>query len=65
VTAEDERPSRHLIGLYAPLSELPWSDDFVMQAIEVLPVTLQTGNFFVCVRHTPTRSSSAGPRGKA
>lgn len=31
-------PSLHIHGLPSPLSELPWSADFVMQAIEVLPV---------------------------
>lgn len=34
------RPSGHIRDLPAPLSELPWSADFVMQAIEVLVVTL-------------------------
>jgi len=40
---ENERPSHHISGLPAPLSELPWSADFVMQAIEVLPVVLREG----------------------
>jgi hypothetical protein len=35
-----ERPSEGVQGLPAPLSELPWSSDFVMQAIEVLPVAM-------------------------
>ena len=37
------RPSRDVVGLPPPLSELPWSADFVMQAIEVLPVALAAG----------------------
>jgi hypothetical protein len=44
MSAESERPSRHIQGMPAPLSELPWSADFVMQAIEVLPVTLRDGH---------------------
>lgn len=40
----DELPSHDIRGLPAPLSELPWSADFVMQAIEVLPVAMQDGN---------------------
>jgi hypothetical protein len=35
-----ERPSEAIQGLPGPLSEQPWSADFVMQAIEVLPVAL-------------------------
>src|SRR5688500_5057075 len=35
-----EPPSSATEGLPFPASELPWSADFVMQAIEVLPVTL-------------------------
>ena len=46
---DSERPSRFIAGLYAPLSELPWSADFVMQAIEVLPVTLSDGHL-MCLR---------------
>ncbi len=38
-----ERPSAHIQGLPDPLSEIPWSADFVMQAIEVLPVTYREG----------------------
>jgi hypothetical protein len=38
-----ERPSEAIQGLPAPLSEQPWSSDFVMQAIEVLPVSLNDG----------------------
>ena len=44
-----ERPSRQIQGLPAPLSELPWSADFVMQAIEILPVALREGAL-VCLR---------------
>jgi hypothetical protein len=36
-------PSRHLLGLPSPVSELPWSSQFVMQSIEVLPVCLKDG----------------------
>src|SRR6266545_5905607 len=39
-----DRPSRHIEGLPEPLSELPWSSDFVMQAIEVLPVAVRDGS---------------------
>jgi len=41
--AESERPSSHLGGLPQPVSELPWSADFVMQSIEILPVALGEG----------------------
>jgi hypothetical protein len=34
----DDLPSQHIQGLPGPLSELPWSTDFVMQAIEILAV---------------------------
>jgi hypothetical protein len=37
------RPSGEIHNLPAPLSELPWSADFVMQAIELLPVTYRDG----------------------
>jgi hypothetical protein len=40
---ESARPSREIQGSSGPLSELPWSADFVMQAIEVLPVTRRDG----------------------
>jgi hypothetical protein len=39
--AGQARPSGYIVGLPAPLSELPWSADFVMQAIEILPVMLR------------------------
>jgi hypothetical protein len=42
-----ERPSDLIRGLPAPLSELPWSADFVMQAIEVLTVVLDRGRLEV------------------
>jgi hypothetical protein len=38
-----DRPSGEIRGLPSPLSELPWSADFVMQAIEVLPVARRGG----------------------
>lgn len=40
---EDSRPSEFLAGLPPPPSELPWSPDFVMQAIEILPVASRDG----------------------
>jgi hypothetical protein len=40
---ESDRPSSGIAGLPGPASELPWSQDFVMQAIEVLPVALAGG----------------------
>ena len=49
MTADNERPSWQVHGLPAPLSELPWSADFVMQAIEILPVALD-GDRLVCLR---------------
>jgi len=39
----DDLPSRHLEDLPLPVSELPWSAQFVMQSIEVLPVYLLDG----------------------
>jgi hypothetical protein len=36
-----EKPSEQIQGLPQPLSEQPWSTDFVMQAIEILPITLR------------------------
>ena len=44
-----ERPSSEIEGLPAPLSELPWSADFVMQAIEVLIVS-QRKDEIVCLK---------------
>ena len=50
MSLDRERPSSpipglhgRITGLHGPLSELPWSDDFVMQAIELLPVALDGG----------------------
>ena len=43
MTRRDARPSREVVGLPPPLSELPWSAEFVMQAIEVLPVARRDG----------------------
>jgi hypothetical protein len=39
----NDRPSQHVVGLPAPVSELPWSDDFVMQAIELLVIARRDG----------------------
>ena len=44
--AGNDRPSAYMTGLTAPLSELPWSADFVMQAIEILPVALRGGKIW-------------------
>jgi len=44
MTTGPSRPSDQIEGLPDPLSELPWSADFVMQAIEVLPVALRDGH---------------------
>src|SRR3990172_9467385 len=35
---QEGRPSAEIAGLSGTLSETPWSADFVMQSIEVLPV---------------------------
>ena len=43
VRPDGDRPSEHIDGLAPPLSELPWSADFVMQSIEILPVALSRG----------------------
>ena len=42
----EERPSHHIESMPGPLSEAPWSADFVMQAIEVLPVSLRDGSLW-------------------
>jgi hypothetical protein len=39
----EQRPSDRIEGLPGPLSEMPWSADFVMQAIELLTVELTEG----------------------
>lgn len=43
MTQANDKPSHHVQGLPDPVSELPWSGDFVMQSIEVLPVALRDG----------------------
>jgi hypothetical protein len=45
----EKRPSDEIKGLPDPLSEQPWSTDFVMQAIEILPVALLEGTL-TCLR---------------
>ena len=50
-----EKPSEFIQGLPDPASEMPWSADFVMQAIEVLPVMRQEG---VAVSLTPEHADS-------
>jgi hypothetical protein len=54
-SSRDDLPSQHIEGLPAPLSELPWSADFVMQAIEVLPVAARDGRV---VRLSPQHADS-------
>lgn len=39
---QGDRPSHDIHSMPGPLSEVPWSADFVMQAIEVLPVSLRS-----------------------
>ena len=41
-----DRPSGDIDSMTGPLSEMPWSQDFVMQAIEVLPVLLRNGRLW-------------------
>ena len=43
---QGDRPSRDIDSMPGPLSEVPWSPDFVMQAIEVLPVFLRQGRLW-------------------
>ena len=43
---QGERPSSYIEGMPAALSEVLWSPDFVMQAIEVLPVSLPDGHIW-------------------
>ncbi len=45
----NERRSQEIRGLPGPLSELPWSAAFVMQAIELLPVARRDGEL-ICFR---------------
>lgn len=40
---ESSQPSFEIRGLPDPASEVPWSPSFVMQSIEVLPITLTDG----------------------
>ena len=41
-----ERPSRDIDSMPGPLSEVLYSPDFVMQAIEILPVSLRHGRLW-------------------
>ena len=41
-----DRPSRDIDSMPGPLSEELWSPDFVMQAIEILPVSLRRGRLW-------------------
>ena len=43
---QGERPSGEIDSMPGPLSEVLWSPDFVMQAIEILPVSLQHGRIW-------------------
>ena len=43
---QGERPSGDIDSMPGPLSEALWSSDFVMQAIEVLPVFLRQGRLW-------------------
>ena len=43
---QGDRPSRDIDSMPGPLSETLWSPDFVMQAIEVLPVLLGHGRLW-------------------
>ncbi len=43
---QSDRPSDDIAGLHDPLSEMPWSADFVMQAIEILPVAMRDGGIW-------------------
>ena len=43
---QGDRPSSHIESMGEPLSEALWSPDFVMQAIEVLPVFLRDGRLW-------------------
>ena len=40
---QGDRPSSDIESMPGPLSEVLWSPDFVMQAIEILPVSLRHG----------------------
>ena len=43
---QTDRPSSDIDSMPGPLSEAPWSPDFVMQAIEILPVSLRQGRLW-------------------
>ena len=43
---QGDRPSHDIRGMSDPSSETLWSPDFVMQAIEVLPVSLRRGRLW-------------------
>ena len=43
---QGDRPSRDIESMPGPLSETLWSQDFVMQAIEILPVSLRNGRLW-------------------
>ena len=43
---QGDRPSSDIDSMPGPLSEALWSPDFVMQAIEVLPVSLRHGHIW-------------------
>jgi hypothetical protein len=43
---EGDKPSSNIDSMPGPLSEALWSPDFVMQAIEVLPVSLRRGRLW-------------------
>ena len=49
---EGERPSHYIERMTPALSEVLWSPDFVMQAIEILPVSLPDGHIWsMCPDH--------------
>ena len=43
---QGDRPSQDIDSMPEPLSEALWSPDFVMQAIEVLPILLRDGHLW-------------------
>jgi hypothetical protein len=43
---QGDKPSRDIDSMPGPLSEALWSPDFVMQAIEILPVSLRGGRLW-------------------
>ena len=49
---QGDKPSQNIDSMPGPLSEAPWSPDFVMQAIEILPVFLRKGHLWsLCPEH--------------